>query len=253
MQKNLTKIWKLGEHRLMLGDSTKVEDVKQLFEKEKATLVLTDPPYGVGYVEGKQEFLEKIHKDNSNQKFSAIKGDEVEQDYYSFCKKWLEPMRPYLKDKNAFYIFNSDMKLRELLNALHDTSYTKSSLLIWLKNNHIVGRKDFHPQHELIIYGWYGRHEYFGNRDKTALFYPKPHKSKLHPTMKPPALLRRLVYHSTKPEDIVFDPFAGSGSTLIACEHLGRRCFAIEMEESYCNTIVERWEKLSDKKAEILK
>jgi DNA modification methylase len=151
MPKNSTKIWKLGEHRLMLGDSTDTDNVQLLFEKEKATLVLTDPPYGVGYVEGKQEFLEKIHKDNGNQKFSAIKGDEVEQDYYDFSKKWLEPVKPHLTDKNAFYIFNSDMKLRELLNSLHDSGYSKSSLLIWLKNNHIVGRKDFHPQHELIV------------------------------------------------------------------------------------------------------
>ena len=245
-------MWKLGDHRLLLGDTTKKEDICQVVGEDKVTLLLTDPPYGVGYVEGKQEFLETIHKDNGSQKFPVIKGDEIEQDYYSFSKKWLEAVRPHLEDKNSFYIFNGDSKLRELFNALHDTEYTKSSLLIWLKNSHVVGRKDFHPQHELIVYGWYGRHEFFGNKDKTALFYPKPSKSKLHPTMKPPALLRRLIYHSSKPEDIVLDPFGGSGSTLIACEHLGRRCFMVECDENYCKTIIERWQKLTGKQAELM-
>ena len=116
----------------------------------------------------------------------------------------------------------------------------------------MLGRKDYHPQHELLLYGWHGTHNYFGNKDKTALFYPKPSRNSIHPTMKPPTLLRRLLYHSTKPGDIVLDPFGGSGSTLIACEHLGRRCLMIECEESYCHAVIERWEKLTGKKAQPL-
>jgi DNA modification methylase len=249
--KNSTKIWKLGKHRLILGDATKKEDLDRLIEQQKITLTLTDPPYGVGYVEGKQEFLKTIQRDGKGKEFSAIQGDGVNTDYYEFSTKWLEAIKPHLKSKNAFYIFNGDTKLRELLNALHDTKYTKSSILIWLKNHIVVGRKDYHPQHELIVYGWYGTHAYFGNKDKTALFYPKPNKSKLHPTMKPPSLLRRLIFHSTRPGDVVLDPFGGSGSTLIACEQLGRVCFMVEMEESYCTTIIERWEKLTKQKAEL--
>lgn len=217
---------------------------------EKASLILTDPPYGVGYVEGKQEFLAAIHKESSTKKFSVIAGDAPEDDYYDFSHRWLEAVRPHLASKNAFYIFNGDTKLREFLNALHDTGYIKSALLIWLKDRFVVGRKDYHPQHELILYGWYGTHAFFGQKDRTALFYPKPQKSKLHPTMKPPALLRRLIYHSSKPGDIVLDPFGGSGSTIIACEHLGRRCFMMERDEGYCRTIVERWEKLTNQKAD---
>jgi DNA modification methylase len=245
-------MWKLGDHRLLLGDATEKDDVDRLIGNEKVTLILSDPPYGVGYVEGKQEFLKTIDKGSNVKKFAAIKGDAVEEDYYEFSKKWLGAVRPHLKDKNAFYIFNGDSKLRELLNAFDDCGYTKSAILIWIKNHLVIGRKDYHPQHELITYGWHGRHEFFGNKDKTALFYPKPSKSKLHPTMKPPALLRRLIYHSTKPGDIVLDPFGGSGSTLIACEQLGRRCFMMECEESYCNTVVDRWEKLTGKKAELI-
>jgi DNA modification methylase len=207
MPKKSPNMWKLGNHRLLLGDATKKEDIDTLIGSDKVTLMLMDPPYGVGYVEGKQEFIDTINKGNNVKEFAAIKGDGVDSDYYTFSRKWLEAVRPHLKAKNVFYIFNGDSKLRELLNAFHDTGYTKSALLIWLKNHIVVGRKDYHPQHELIAYGWYGTHAYFGNKDKTALFYPKPHKSKLHPTMKPPALLRRLIYHSTKPGDIVIDPF----------------------------------------------
>ena len=252
MPKNSIKIWKLGDHRLLLGDATKKEDLDLLIGTDKVTMLLTDPPYGVGYVEGKQEFLQTIQKRTKTKEFIAIKGDGTEEDYYDFSYKWLKAVRPHLKAKNSLYIFNGDSKLRELLNALYDLKYTKSAILIWLKNHLVVGRKDYHPQHELIVYGWHGTHSYFGNRDRTALFYPKPSKSKLHPTMKPPALLRRLIYHSTKPGDIVLDPFAGSGSTLIACEHLGRKCLLIEYEEQYCQTIVDRWEKLTKRKAEFI-
>jgi DNA modification methylase len=252
MQNDSPKIWKLGEHRLMLGDATKNKDLSQLMGGEKANLILTDPPYGVGYVEGKQEFLEAIDKKSKIAEFSKIQGDEVQQDYYTFSKNWLEAVRPHLAEKNSFYMFNGDTKIREFLNALHDLGYTKSAILVWLKNNIVVGRKDYHPQHELIIYGWHGTHNYFGNKDKTALFYPKPTKSRLHPTMKPPQLLRRLIYHSTKPGDLVLDTFGGSGSTLIACEHLKRKCFMVEMEEKYCQTIIERWKKLTGKKAELI-
>ncbi len=249
MPKNSPNLWRLGRHRLLQGDATKREDLERLFGSDKATLVLTDPPYGVDYVDGKREFLDAINQ-GGTQKFIPIKGDSGADDYHRFSQDWLSAAKPFLAPKNAFYIFNGDTKLRELLNALHDTGYTKSGLLIWLKDRFVVGRKDYHPQHELIVYGWHGTHAFYGSRDKTALFYPKPRKNALHPTMKPPALLRRLLYHSTRPNDIVLDPFAGSGSTLIACEHLGRSCYALELEEAYCEAIIARWEKLTGEKAE---
>jgi DNA modification methylase len=124
-----TTLWKLGDHRLLLGDATKAEDVTRLMEGEKATLILSDPPYGVGYVEGKQEFLATIHKDSTQKKFSVIAGDAPEDDYYDFSKRWLEAVRPHLSPKNAFYIFNGDTKLRDFLNALHDARYRRFRML----------------------------------------------------------------------------------------------------------------------------
>ncbi len=251
MPKKSPNLWKLGDHRLLLGDATKPNDIDRLVGGDKVALILSDPPYGVDYVDGKQAFLQAIHS-GAKKRFVTITGDSGTDDYYRFSRAWLEAARPHLTAKNAFYIFNGDTKLRELLNALHDVGYTKSALLIWLKDRFVIGRKDYHPQHELIAYGWHGTHAYFGNKDKTALFYPKPLRNALHPTMKPPALLRRLIYHSTKPGDIVLDPFGGSGSTLIACEHLGRRCLMMECEEQYCRAVIDRWEKLTGKKAEVL-
>jgi site-specific DNA-methyltransferase (adenine-specific) len=228
----------------MQGDSTDANDITRLMQGAKASLILSDPPYGVGYVEGKGKFLEAIHSE-SNSKFKPIQGDATETDYHAFSQRWLSAVKPNLASKNVFYIFNGDTKLREFLNALHDTGFTTSGLLIWLKDRFVVGRKDYHPQHELILYGWFGTHPYYGNKDRTALFYPKPVRSVLHPTMKPPALLRRLLYHSSKPGDVVLDPFGGSGSTLIACEQLGRVCYMVESETQYCEAIIARWEKLT--------
>ena len=125
-----------------------------------------------------------------------------------------------------------------------------SQLIIWVKNNIVLGRKDYNPQHELIAYGWFGAHKFERGKAKSVLFCPKPTKAKLHPTMKPVELLRKLIANSTNTGDWVYDPFLGSGSTLIACEHLQRRCIGIELDEQYVETAKARWEKLTSKKAE---
>jgi len=111
---------------------------------------------------------------------------------------------------------------------------------------------DYLPQHEFIAYGWFGTHEFHKSKDKSILFYPKPNKSKLHPTMKPVGLLRRLILNSTKVGDAVYDPFGGSGSTLIACEQTKRRCLTIEVDPKYCQTIIDRFNKLTGKEVKRL-
>ena len=223
----------LGNHRIVCGDSSNPEHLRILFVgNEKADMLCADPPYGVGYVEGKKELKEK---------FKPIANDGVIQDYYSFSKAWLEPIIPYLSSKNTYYFFNGDSKAREFLNALHDLKYTHSQILIWSKNQIVMGRKDYQPMHELIFYGWYGRHKYYGGKDKSILNCPKPQASKLHPTMKPPRLLRKLIAHATEPGMIVYDAFGGSGSTLITCEQIGRVCRMIEIEPDYCHIIIQRY------------
>ena len=131
-----------------------------------------------------------------------------------------------------------------------EAGYYYSQMIIWVKNTVVLGRKDYLPMHELIAYGWMGRHKMERSKAKSVLFHPKPARSKLHPTQKPIGLLRKLIPNSTKINEWIYDPFLGSGSTLIACEHLGRRCLGTEIDEQYCDIIIRRWEKLTNGTAE---
>jgi DNA modification methylase len=126
--------------------------------------------------------------------------------------------------------------------------------LIWVKNNHVMGRCDYQYKHEPILYGWKtkGTHEFFGGFQTSVIEFDKPHSSKLHPTMKPVELIELLVNNSSKSGFIILDTFLGSGSTLIACEKTGRKCYGCEIDEHYCSVVIERWEKFSGKKAERL-
>lgn len=234
-------IYKLGEHFLACGDARDETLVKKLIRDNKIKLILTDVPYGVAYVEGKREFskLKTTHKEIANDEIQS------EEQYQRFTNAWLESVKPHLDSKNAYYIFNSDKMIFSLREALIKSKFKFTQLLIWIKTHSVIGRLDYLPQHELIAYGWYGTHEFLKSKDKSILIYPKPNKSKLHATMKPVGLLRRLILNSTRIGDIIYEPFCGSGSTLIAAEHTRRRCFAIEIEPSHCQTILDRFEKLT--------
>lgn len=241
---------KLGVHILMCGDATKSEDVANLImhatypceTPNKIRLILTDPPYGVSYVENKDWVGLRSGK---GMKHKKIENDNLTGENYSeFTKQWLKPITPHLDAKNAFYIFNSDLMICDLKKGLISAGFKYSQMVIWIKNSIVLGRKDYNPQHELIIYGWYGTHRFERGKGKSLIYYPKPAKSKLHPTMKPVGLLRKLILNSTKIGETVYDPFGGSGSTLIACENTRRRCLMIEKDPDYCETIIKRWKKL---------
>ncbi len=237
----------LGEHLLLCGDATKPEPISRLLSGKKVNLILTDPPYGVAYVESKKDFHQEIAKPKK------IIGDHLqsELEYTKFTRQWLELAKPYLKRKNALYIFNSDKMLFALREGLIQAGFKFAQLLVWAKTHAVVGRMDYLPQHELIAYGWYGVHKFHKSKDKTVLIYPKPNKSKSHPTMKPIGLLRRIILNSSKANDTIYDPFGGSGSTLLACEQTKRKCLMVEEDLEYCKTIIESWEKLTKQKAEL--
>ena len=240
------EIIKLGNHRLACGNCHDAELVEKLLGKDKVRIICTDPPYGVNYVESKKDFFKKggskinVEKDVAND-------DIVGENYIEFTTKWLEPITDKLESYNTFYIFNGDVNLKEMMIAMDDLNFKRSQMIIWVKNHGVVGRKDYMPQHELIVYGWYGRHKFERSKGKSVLFHPKPNKSKLHPTMKPVGLLRKLILNSTKAREYVYDPFGGSGSTLIACENTARKCLMIELDEAYCDIIIKRWELLTKK------
>lgn len=245
MHINTGDIFQLGDNFLLCGDATDQETVNTLLKDQSIDLVLTDPPYGVAYVEGKAGFAKL-----SNQRKIANDQEQTEQEYVSFTSSWITPVIQHLSNKNAFYIFNSDKMIFALREGMSQSDVKFTQLLVWIKNHSIIGRMDYLPQHEFIAYGWYGAHEFHKSKDKSIILYPKPNKSKLHPTMKPVGLLRRLILNSTRVGDVVYDPFGGSGSTLIACEQTKRKCLMVELDPQYCQTIITRFENLMGVKAE---
>ncbi|MDD2807497.1 MAG: site-specific DNA-methyltransferase [Patescibacteria group bacterium] len=247
-QPNLIKYgdrFALGSHSLLCGDATDVTLVEQFLTGQKINAVITDCPYGIAYVENKSDFKQQL----GHTKIIANDQEQTEEEYKEFTKRWLLPVRPFLEKKNSVYIFNSDKMIFALRQAMIESGFKFCQLLIWIKNTSVVGRLDYLPQHELIAYGWYGTHEFKKSKDKSVLLCPKPTKSKLHPTMKPISLLRRLILNSTSIGDTVYDCFGGSGSLITAAEQTRRKCLMIELDPAYCQTIIDRFERLTRIKA----
>jgi site-specific DNA-methyltransferase (adenine-specific) len=244
-------IYKLGDHIVAQGDATDAEFVSRVTKGISVRSVVCDPPYGVAYVENKDWMGMRGEESAHFKAHKKIAGDELqtEREYAEFTEKWIDAVKPNLTPKNTFYIFNSDWMICALREGMKAAGLYYSQLIIWVKNSIVLGRKDYNPQHELIAYGWFGSHKFERGKAKSVLFCPKPTKAKLHPTMKPVELLRKIIANSTKTGEWVYDPFLGSGSTLIACEHLGRRCVGIELDKGYVLTAVARWEKLTGLKA----
>lgn len=148
----------------------------------------------------------------------------------------------------AFYIWHADLESYNFMGAVKDAGEVVRQCLIWTKNTMVMGRQDYHWQHESCLYGWKGgaAHGWFTDRKQTTLLnFERPTESKEHPTMKPVALFAYLISNSTPPGSLVLDNFAGSGTTVLSCEQLGRKAHAIELDERYCDVIIQRWEELT--------
>lgn len=251
MQVKQGDIFQLGDHRIACGKAEDKDLVKRLIGEEKIRLICCDPPYGCAFVENKDWLGLRGTESKSFKKFSKIEGDHLqsEEEYSSFTEKWLSISVPYLQQKNAFYVFNSDIMICALRKGIEKSRGHCSQMIIWIKNSIVLGRKDYNPQHELIQYGWFGSHRFERSKAKSVIFCPKPLRNSIHPTQKPPELLRKLILNSTKINEIVYDPFLGSSSTLIACEQIKRKCFGIELSEEYIEKSIQRWEKLTGLKA----
>ncbi len=249
-------IWQLGDHRLMCGDSTGITDVEKLMNGEKADMVFTDPPYGVSYAE-KNKFLNSAGKAMACPR--AIANDSKNPtEMYDFWVEAFKNLYAFTTDKVSYYITapqGGDLLL--LLQSIRDCGFALKHQLVWNKNNHVLGRCDYNYKHEPIIYGWKldGTHTFYGKgKMKTSVWdFPKPHKSKLHPTMKPIELIGEALLNSSKEGDRVLDLFGGSGSTLIACEQLKRKCRMMELDPHYCDVIIKRWENLTGREAGLCK
>jgi DNA modification methylase len=238
----LGDIWKLGKHKLICGDSTKLDTYEKLCGETKVDLYLTDPPYNVSY-EGKTK--EKLTIQNDKQ---------TDDEFIQFLSQAFVSANSVLKMGGAFYIWHSDSEGLNFRLACIEAKWKLRQTLIWSKNSMVMGRQDYHWQHEPCLYGWKegSSHSWYSDRKQTTIIkYDRPTKSKLHPTMKPVGLMEYLVKNSSKQEDIILDSFLGSGSTLIACEKLDRICYGIELDPKYCDVIIKRWENFTGKKAEL--
>lgn len=232
-------IFQLGNHVLSCAKAEDKDMLKKTLQEKKIHLILTDPPYSCNYVEGKHSFSKLLHE-------VPIENDHLqsEETYKLFTRTWLAAVKLHLSTPNCIYIFNSDKMAFAVKQAIEDEGGRFSQLLIWVKNHSVIGRLDYNPQHELILYGWFGKHTFYKSKDKSVLCYLKPNKSRLHPTMKPIPLLRHLILNSSQIGNVVWDGFGGSGSTLIACQQTKRLCIMTEISPVYCQTIIERFKKI---------
>lgn len=266
-------IWELGDHLLLCGDSTREEDVRRIMQGKQADAVITDPPFGVSYT-GKTKDSLPVHNDD-------LEGLE------ELLKHSLRHALEACKPGAAWYVFAPSGPQFQTFGSILTESKVWRQTLAWVKNTMVLGHSDYHYQHESIFYGWKpgGAHKWLAGRDKTTVFDDTPKKelhklrkdeliqhigdlmrqlasnnstviredkpaaSREHPTMKPLKLVARLFWNSTEKGDLVFDPFAGSGTTLVVAEQLGRKARTIEISPAYADVVVKRWEFVTGRKA----
>lgn len=279
-------IFLLGRHRLMCGDSTVAADVKALMNGDLADCVVTDPPYGVGYVGSTEDALEIENDDLSGEEFDLFLTDAFRN------------MSDAMRDGATYYVWYASRNPVPFALALQGTGFSIREQLIWNKNSMVLGRSDYQRKHEPCMYGWkgglnlksvseklaaelklepgavkqalqdvltdYGTHHepcmygwkegaghYFvdDRKQTTVLDYSKPVRNGEHPTMKPIDLMAQLIRNSTKKGWKVLDLFGGSGSTLMACEQTDRVCYMMEFDPKYVDVIINRWETFTGQKA----
>ena len=234
-------IWQLGEHRIMCGDSTSSDDVEKLMNGEKADMVFTDPPYGVSYTGGLKDGNNGLENNNRQ----MIKNDDVDLYYQAVAIA-------NNFSNGVVFMFYADTVPFGLYRGIEDVKGEIVALIIWKKKGGYgaLGAA-YKPNHEpCIIWKPKGtKTNFIGSTTETRVWeIDKDGKNKLHPTQKPIEVsLRAIKNHKA---DIVLDMFLGSGSTLIAAEKLNRKCYGMELDQKYCDVIIERWEQYTGKKAE---
>lgn len=228
-------VWVCGEHRVLCGDATNADAYTTVLGDESAGMVFTDPPYNVNYANSA--------KDKMRGKNRAILNDNLGDGFYDFLLAALTPALAHCR--GGIYVAMSSSELDTLQSAFRAAGGHWSTFVIWAKNTFTLGRADYQRQYEPILYGWPdgGERHWCGDRDQGDVWQiKKPQKNDLHPTMKPVELVERAIRNSSRPGDVVLDPFGGSGSTLIAAEKSGRRARLIELDPKYVDVIVRRWQ-----------
>ncbi len=229
-------IWVMGNHRLMCGDSTSITDVERLMDGYKADLIITDPPYNVAYEGGTAEKL-------------TIQNDSMSADaFYQFLLAAYGAMFAVSKDGAGLYVFHADSEGMNFRKAMVEAGFKLAQCCVWVKQQFVMGRQDYHWQHEPVLYGWKptGAHRWYTDRKQSTVWnFDRPQRNDVHPTMKPVALIEYPLCNSSRGGDVVLDLFGGSGSTLIACEKNSRSARLMELDPKYCDVIIKRWQEFS--------
>lgn len=268
----LGDVWQLGNHRLVCGDSTKASVHNTALDGNLADCIFTDPPYNVAYQGGTKDKL-------------TIQNDDMDDAAFDeFLFKFYQAAIENTKEGGPIYVCHADSAGEAFRHNMEKAGWLLKQCLIWVKDSLVLGRQDYNWQHEPILYGWKpgAAHAWYGpftnttvvelekrdwkNASKQELLdfvtdafltssvikEKRPRKNDIHPTMKPIALVARMLKNSCVSGDRVLDPFGGSGSTLIACEQLGLKAALIELDPKYCDVIVKRWETMTGQKAELI-
>ena len=243
----LGDIWQLGNHRLICGDSTSIEQIDRLMNGEYADMVFTDPPWNVNYG--------AVEKDNAQgYKPRTIINDFMgTEEFKEFMFSAFKCMNEVSKAGACTYVVMSAQEWGNMMLTLAQNDYHWSSTIIWNKDRLVLSRKDYHTKYEPIWYGWKAGEARLcplEDRKQCDVWdFERPKRSDEHPTMKPVPLVARAITNSSKKGNNVLDLFGGSGTTLIACEQTGRKCFMSELDPKYCDVIIQRWENLTGQKA----
>ena len=284
----LGDVYILGDHRVMCGDATKERDVEKLMAGAVADLWLTDPPYNVALGQNGGHKLRPSEAKQLHRRTDGlvIENDSWEspEEFEKFLEKAFTVARDNLKDGGVYYIWHAHNFSREFHTAIQEVGLPVKECLIWNKNTFAMGRQDYQWKHEPCIYGWKpgAAHFFVDDRTQSTVFEDekpnikamkksemvelleqifdekvsttvldceKPSRSCEHPTMKPIKLLAKQIKNSSRGGEIVLDTFGGSGSTLITCEQLGRKCYTMELDPKYVDVIVKRWEDFTGRKA----
>jgi DNA modification methylase len=242
-QKN--EIVKLGPHRILCGDCSIALNIERLMAREKAGLVHTDPPYNVAYMGGNRPNPKARPK--KSKAWPQIYFDNMDdQKYWAWLKIVLTYIRAVMDEGSALYMWNGHKNFGPMHSMLESLDFHVSSVIVWAKPNFAISYADYHEQVEFCLYSWLkdnGTHKWFGSVTESTLWEVKrdPTKDYCHPTQKPVALPYKAIINSSVKGDVVLDTFLGSGSTLIACESLGRRCYACELDPRYVDAVVRRY------------
>lgn len=235
-------VWEIGVHRLLCGDSTRAADVARVMDNNQIELFISDPPYGVSYAD-KNKFLNAISRGNRIQ--TPIKNDH--QTVSDMADLWLKVFTIIYKNASPgcpYYLTGPQggELMMMMMMMIEKSGWLLKHMLIWVKNNHVLGRADYNYKHEPILYGWKdGGHKFYANGSEVSVWeVNKPQVNDLHPTTKPIELFERAIKNSSIAEQLICDPFLGSGTTLVACEQTGRRGRGIEIEPKYCAVTLER-------------